>query len=346
MSLPPSEIPQGAIRFNTDSQKLEFYAQGEWWVMSTDTPNLGRSVDSTPGARGLWGGGNPTPTDRETIEYVNIASTGNAVDFGNLSQARNTPSKGVGSRTRGIFGGGSLAPVRVTTIDAITFASTGNGTDIGDLSAARAELAAVSNETRGVFLGGAAPAGDSNEIDYITIASGGTAQDWGTNLPDARERPGGAVNSPTRGLVLGGTGSSTVNTIDFITIHTTGTHGDFGDLNATLQNNSGGGNSVRGIINSSGTPSVSSQLSYVTIATLGNSANFGDLSLARAITANVSSPTRVVFGGGITSTSPAVVYNDTIDYNLIATQGTGVDFGNLSSVRSQFGSCSNAHGGL
>ena len=53
MSLPPSEIPQGAIRFNTDSQRLEFYAQGEWWVMSTDTPNLGRSVDSTPGARGF-----------------------------------------------------------------------------------------------------------------------------------------------------------------------------------------------------------------------------------------------------------------------------------------------------
>ena len=50
-----SEIPQGAIRFNTDSQRLEFYAQGEWWVMSTDTPNLGRSVDSTPGARGIFG---------------------------------------------------------------------------------------------------------------------------------------------------------------------------------------------------------------------------------------------------------------------------------------------------
>ena len=47
MSLPPSgEIPQGAIRFNTDSQKLEFYAQGEWWIMSTDTPNLGTSSDN------------------------------------------------------------------------------------------------------------------------------------------------------------------------------------------------------------------------------------------------------------------------------------------------------------
>ena len=53
MSLPPSEVPQGAIRFNTDAQRLEFYAQGEWWVMSTDPPNLGRSVDTTPGARGL-----------------------------------------------------------------------------------------------------------------------------------------------------------------------------------------------------------------------------------------------------------------------------------------------------
>ena len=44
MSLPPSEIPQGAIRFNTDTHKLEFYAQGEWWIMSTDTPNLGQRV--------------------------------------------------------------------------------------------------------------------------------------------------------------------------------------------------------------------------------------------------------------------------------------------------------------
>ena len=52
-----SEIPQGAIRFNTDSQKLEFYAQGEWWVMSTDTPNLAESGVVTIGARGLLLGG-------------------------------------------------------------------------------------------------------------------------------------------------------------------------------------------------------------------------------------------------------------------------------------------------
>ena len=78
------EIPQGAIRFNTDSQRLEFYAQGEWWVMSTDTPNLGVGADSTPGARGLLVVEQILQA-LNTIDYINIASTGNAIDFGILS---------------------------------------------------------------------------------------------------------------------------------------------------------------------------------------------------------------------------------------------------------------------
>ena len=78
-----SEIPQGAIRFNTDSQRLEFYAQEQWWVMSTDTPNLGRGVDSTPGTRGMFVGGFP---GTDTIDYVTIASTGSVK--GDLSYKR------------------------------------------------------------------------------------------------------------------------------------------------------------------------------------------------------------------------------------------------------------------
>ena len=107
MSLPPSEVPQGAIRFNTDSQRLEFYAQGEWWVMSTDTPNLGTSADRQPGARGLTAGGflQPNNTGSDTINLFNISSTGNATDFGNLTQARYGLA-GCSSRVRGLFGGG------------------------------------------------------------------------------------------------------------------------------------------------------------------------------------------------------------------------------------------------
>ena len=53
--------------------------------MSTDTPNLGTSADVNLGARGVLRGGiNPSQVD--TIEYVNIASPGNAIDFGDLIQ--------------------------------------------------------------------------------------------------------------------------------------------------------------------------------------------------------------------------------------------------------------------
>ena len=84
-----SEIPQGAIRFNTDSHKLEFYAQGEWWMMSTDTPNLAESGDSTIGARGLsHGWRSKLHHSMNTIDAINFASTGTEFDFGNLTTGR------------------------------------------------------------------------------------------------------------------------------------------------------------------------------------------------------------------------------------------------------------------
>ena len=33
---PPIEVPQGAIRLNTDSQRLEFFAQDRWYEMATE----------------------------------------------------------------------------------------------------------------------------------------------------------------------------------------------------------------------------------------------------------------------------------------------------------------------
>ena len=74
---PPVEVPQGAIRLNTDSQKLEFYAQDQWWQMATDVPTL------DGGARGLYFNGSvPGTTEVNTIDKVTIQTTGNAVDWG------------------------------------------------------------------------------------------------------------------------------------------------------------------------------------------------------------------------------------------------------------------------
>ena len=90
---PPVEVPQGAIRLNTDSQKLEFYAQDQWWEMATDVPTL------DGGARGLFGGGY-TPTAVNTIDYITIESAGNAINFGDLTYTDNNVCSSAASRTR------------------------------------------------------------------------------------------------------------------------------------------------------------------------------------------------------------------------------------------------------
>ena len=78
---PPVEVPQGAIRLNTDSQKLEFFAQDQWWEMATDISTL------NGGTRGLIAGGR-CPTFVNTINYINISTTGDAADFGNLTVSK------------------------------------------------------------------------------------------------------------------------------------------------------------------------------------------------------------------------------------------------------------------
>ena len=348
MSLPPSEIPQGAIRFNTDSQKLEFYAQGEWWNMVTDTPNLGTSSDTTAGARGLFGGGGSTKVD--TIEYINISSAGDAIDFGDLTSVKSGPF-GCSSSTRGLFGGG-YNPTRLNNIDYVTIASTGDAQDFGDLIYARQAHTSCSNSTRGLFAGGFNPqttpaATTYNAIDYVTISSTGNAQDFG-DLSQEVIAPS-SVSSSTRGVftvcpVIFTPAPSFLNIIEFVTIASLGNSQDFGDLiqGSQISGNGTVFNSNRGIFSSNTSPN---PLSYITISSLGNAINFGNLSVSRRDTPGVSSPTRGCFGGGAEN-FPSSVQLNIIDYVTIQTQSNAVDFGDLTVTRQSIGAVSNAHGGL
>ena len=122
---PPAEIPQGAIRLNTDSQKLEFYAQDQWWQMATDVPTL------EGGARGIFAGGGD-PNHSNIIQAFNISSQGDSFDFGNLSAARYYIG-GCSSRTRAVWGGGNEGGGYVDTIEYSTISSTGDAVAFGEL---------------------------------------------------------------------------------------------------------------------------------------------------------------------------------------------------------------------
>ena len=343
MSLPPSgEIPQGAIRFNTDSQKLEFYAQGEWWVMSTDTPNLGRSVDSTPGPRGVFGR-QYTPSILSKIEYLNISTTGSSQEFGDLTIARHATA-GCSSSTRGIWAGGE-GPVPnavVSRIDYVTISSTGDAINFGDLDSGRRYVRGVSNETRGVFAGGI-PA-TSTTIQLITIASTGSRADFGsiTTIDGATNYVGGATAaSSTRGLYMGAGNPNETNVIQFVTIHTLGNTQDFGDLTSGGHRSAGGANATRALrIGQLGSTNV---IDYVTIASTGNAQDFGDMPYNCGYNVVMTSPTRAVSTRGYGGSG----YTSDIAYVQIATTGNAAEFGDMGGRNGGDSSgFSNAHGGL
>ena len=349
-----AEIPAGAMRFNSDSQKLEYWNGSAWFQVHTATPNLANvggpltvapnASDPTPGARGVFAGG-LTPGAKNEIDYINISSTGNAIDFGNLSVSRGGGGS-AGDRSRGLLMGGYTVPGYTDTIDFWTFASTGDATTFGNLSAgARGFVQATSNSTRAINGGGWNPLSDV--LDYVTIQSTGNAVDFG-NLSVSREVDC-ASGSPTRGIWAGGLSpgspvSLSHNIIEFVTIATTGSTQDFGDLQTASWGNSGCGNATRMIMfggQNAQPASYDGTISSITIASGGNSTKFGDmLDTTAQGRGGCSNSTRAVSGGHNAPTSTE------IEYVEIATEGNSVDFGDLTVARFYASGVSNAHGGL
>ena len=341
MSLPPSEIPSGAMRFNSDSQKLEYWNGSAWFQVHTATPNLASAGDVSVGARGLFGGGMDSMPSNEvnTIDYINISSTGNAQDFGDLTQARDFIT-GTSSNTRGVwFAGVNPGVDGVNQIDYVEMSSTGNAVDWGvNQPTSQRNHGGVGNRTRGIFAG----TSGTNVIQLITISSAGTKQDFGDLI--VASNGGAGINSPVRGVFAGGDTPGNINTMQFITITTTGNSQDFGDLTVGTGQNSMGNisNSVRGVTGGGQAPGDTNHIDYITFATTGNSANFGDLTVARRQLGACGSVVRGVFGGGYVS--PAT--RNEMDYIIISTEGNAVDFGDLSQARRGLSGCSTGHGGL
>lgn len=130
--------------------------------------------------RGVAAGGyNNSPADAyvNIIDYTEITSTGNAIDFGDLSSARGFMET-ASSHTRGLFCTGG--PTRVNTIEYVTIPTKGNAVNFGDASTVRNYGSGSSNGKRAVLGGGGTAGGDYQvTIDYIAIASAGDAADFG-----------------------------------------------------------------------------------------------------------------------------------------------------------------------
>ena len=309
--------------------------------MATNTPTL------DGGTRGLFAGKFDDSNNQGTIDYITISSQGNAVDYGDLINSISFYAGMCSNHRRWVhFAGAPTNPTNQMQYG--EFASTGNGIDFGNLiQSTTYSPSGVSNRTRGIRMGGAAtPTGSQNNIEFWTFSELSNSIDFGDLVTASRFAM--SANSPTRGMISGGTnGPSAVDIIQFVTMSTTGNAQTFGDVGTNNIHSGGNGacsNTTRGLFGG-GNPSYVSTVSTILMASLGDSFDFGDLSVARSYTGSTASATRAVWGGGY-YTSPSAVHTNTIDYMNIATGGTAVDFGDRTVAGSYLSACSNGHGGL
>ena len=337
---PPIEVPQGAIRLNTDSQRLEFFAQDRWYEMATENASIGN--------RGFRVSG--TGAGATLIETFNITTLGNSHDTGfDLSTSRGAFGCSA-SRTRAIIAGGNAPGVSNSNdIQYFEMAALSNTIDFGDLTTTMAESGAHSNNVRFLITGAASSA--NNVINFLTVASTGSAQDFGDQGNSLSSVT--SCGSPTRALFGGGVNPGVKNIIEFVTIASTGNSVDFGDLTVARYSAGAGSNNTRGLffMGNAGSPTNQvNTIDFVTISSTGNAQDFGDSNMNDTGGPTqgpgvCASPNRIVFFGGyITGGTDRTTEMQFVNPTH---KGDSTRFGDLETAQNSDGNgLSSSHGGL
>ena len=330
----------GELYYNYDFKTIEFF-DGYGWRQVDNTTRSGRAVFAggytpTSGAAGDFA---------SVIDYVNISTRGNAVNFGEMHAGTYAALFGFSSSTRGVFGGGyknaTTAPNITNDVAYITIASEGNTIDFGNLNSAQNwGKSAHASSTRGLAMGGYSSVTD---IDYVEIATLGNFLDFGDLI--ATEFGGAGMGSPTIALSVGSGPNGYVNQV---TIASKGNAIKWGETDANPEYYAGGGsNSVRGLFNK--TRSKTTQVQSLIIASSGTIENFGNLTSTNGSSSNYqggngncASQTTLLFAGSANNANAI----NTIETISITTAGNATDFGDLTTKRGYMGACSDSHGGL
>ena len=327
---PPAKT--GAIFYNFDFKTIEFF-DGNSWNQVDNTTRRGRGVIAS---------GYIAPARQDTIDFIEISSEGNALDFGDLDNAKTQPGPGA-TNSRGLFAGG-MTPSATNQIEYITIPSTGNGIDFGDLTRSTNAPGGASSSTRMLAAGSNTPSGASNVIDYFEMHTLGNAIDFG-DLTRSKYPDG--VQSPTRAVFGGGyTPNGENNSLEFSIFASLGNTTSFGDLTQVRGNPSSGGNSTRGLYAGGwgGPASMITSIDFITIASEGNAKRFGDLTEKMSEQmGGCANSVRCTFAGG---NDPGQNPLNTISFVTIASTGNAQDFGDLTLARRGPSSLSDSHGGL
>ena len=109
-----------------------------------------KPAGASSSTRGLFicGESQPSGTRLNTIQFVTIATTGNAIDFGDHTSLLRSMGACTNS-LRAVYGGGNNPSATVNAMSYVTIATTGNGQDFGDLIDGRSVHACGSSDSHG-----------------------------------------------------------------------------------------------------------------------------------------------------------------------------------------------------
>ena len=286
--------PSPGNSYNAQLAAISIPSQGSFTIFGDLTQARYTTTTVGSSTRSIFAGGaiaTPSPfASVNTMDFVTIANSSNATDFGDTTSTGFSKSA-VSSGTRGVITGGRpytpSAGNALNTLDLVTIATAGNATDFGDLTdGARYNMMNTAmSPTRGLFGGGKfnSPSDFVNNIELITIATTGNTSEFGDLLVKGG-RSGGNCSSNTRGVFsISNYPSSDSISLNFVTIASTGNALDFGDHISTATTKGALSDTIRGIFYGGfdgSTPNYQNVVEQITIATTGNAVDWGEIQLS------------------------------------------------------------------
>ena len=270
------------------------------------------------GGVGVVGGGasagSPASGTSDHIEYINIGTTGDAIDWGGELITATAYNMGVGGDGhKGLLSVGGNPSL--TDMNFISFTSRGQCTDYGEQSSSTHNGQGSSNGHRGIWYDG----GSSTEINiyYVDFGTRGTAADFGGDRTVSSY--GAACVSDGVRAVWNGTFTNT-DVMDFVNMAVNTNATDFGECLVDEHYKSGDSNGHRGLF-SAGSPD--DRVEYITIGTNCSGKDFGELNTNCVQPASVSDGSRCVVMNGFGTADPMT----SCFQNIGVAGGKAADFG-------------------
>ena len=305
---------------------------------ATFTASFDYSASPFQGTNSGYTSGGWSPS-YNVIDKFRFANINNAIDVGDLTQAR-ALCAGQSSSISGYTSGGYTPPgTRLNTIDKFSFAQNANATDVGDISAARYTNEGNSSNTSGYVAGGLNPSTSVTTIDKFPFATDINGSAVG-NLSQARTY-GAGHSSLTHGYIAGGsTAASTptqVNTIDKFPFASDGTATDVGDMVSSRGLVAGISSPNWGYVVGGGWGTTNSRLlERFSFITDRNSVNISDVAIpfGRYGVTGTSSESLGFVSGGFTS-PPQTAQNaiESFPFGTFTVRGFSIDVGDLTVSR-------------